>query len=225
MLLMWLIHRGIKILLGGGGEVTRYLRTSLAPRPPLSNGTHARKPHLFRLSKRILASRNIRTPAGTHGWSSWMRSYKRNHCQDREMKQKSYSGLRNIGIGQLKSGKNVLWTDESKFEVFGCKRRAYVFKRLEEKMIPDCIVTTVKHGGRSITVWRCIGANSVDDLIKIEGILKKEQYLSILRDHAIPSARRLIGQNFVFLHNNDPKHAARVCKDYFQHLEQSDESK
>ena len=34
-------------------------------------------------------------------------------------------------------------------------------------------------------VWGCIGANSVGDLIKIDGILMKEQYLSILRDHTI----------------------------------------
>lgn len=109
--------------------------------------------------------------------------------------------------------------------MFGCKRRAYVFRRPEEKMILDCVVPTVKHGGRSIMVWGCIGRNSVGDLIKIEGILKKEHYLSILRDHVIPSGRRLIGQNFIFMHNNDPKHTARVCKDYLQHLEQSDELK
>ena len=47
-------------------------------------------------------------------------------------------------------------------------------------------------------IWGCIGANSIGDLIKIEGILKKEQYLSILRDHAIPSGRRLTGQKFYF---------------------------
>ena len=27
------------------------------------------------------------------------------------------------------------------------------------------------------------------------------------------------------MHDNDPKHTARVCKNYLQHLEQSDESK
>ena len=47
------------------------------------------------------------------------------------------------------------------------------FRRPEEKMIPDCIVLTVKRGGRLIMIWGCIGANSVGDLIKIEGILKK----------------------------------------------------
>ena len=73
-------------------------------------------------------------------------------------------------------------------------------------------------------VWRCIEANSVGDLIKIEEILKKEQYLSILRDRVI-SGRRLIGQNFIFVRDNDPKHTTRVCKDHLQRLEQSDESK
>ncbi|KOX79110.1 hypothetical protein WN51_09920 [Melipona quadrifasciata] len=54
-------------------------------------------------------------------------------------------------------------------------------------------------------VWKCIGA--------------KEQYLCILYDHAIPSGRRLIGKNFIFMRDNDPKHTARVCKNYLQHLD------
>ena len=65
-------------------------------------------------------------------------------------------------------------------------------------MISDRIVPTVKHRERTIMIWGSTGANSVGDLIKIEGILKKEQYLSILRDHAIPSGRLLIGQKFYF---------------------------
>ena len=73
-------------------------------------------------------------------------------------------------------------------------------------------------------IWGFIGANSVGDLIKIEAILKKEQYLSILRDRAVPF-RRLTGQNFIFTRDNDPKRTARVCRDHSQHLEQSDESK
>ena len=51
--------------------------------------------------------------------------------------------------------------------------RAYVFRKPEGKMIPDCIVAIVKHGGRSIMAWGCIGTYSVGDLIKIEEILKK----------------------------------------------------
>ena len=46
----------------------------------------------------------------------------------------------------------VLWTDESKFEVFGTKPRIHVRRKQSEKLIPDCIVPTVKHGGQSVMV-------------------------------------------------------------------------
>ena len=49
--------------------------------------------------------------------------------------------------------KSVLWTDESKFELFGSHRRQYVRRKVYERFKPDCIVPTVKHGGGSVMVW------------------------------------------------------------------------
>ncbi|CAK9804896.1 Transposable element Tc1 transposase [Anthophora quadrimaculata] len=46
----------------------------------------------------------------------------------------------------------VLWTDESKFEVFGTKRRVHMRRKETEKFIPDCIVPTVQHGCQSVMV-------------------------------------------------------------------------
>ena len=48
---------------------------------------------------------------------------------------------------------SVLWTDESKFELFGSHRRQYVRRKVNERFKPDCIVPTVKHGGGSVMVW------------------------------------------------------------------------
>ena len=48
-------------------------------------------------------------------------------------------------------------------------------RKLTEKLIPDCIVPTVMHGGRSVMVCGCFGANQTGDLVQIEGILKKER--------------------------------------------------
>ena len=70
-------------------------------------------------------------------------------------------------------------------------------------------------------VWRCIGTNSVGDLIKIEENIICLFYVIM---PYISSGRRLIGQNFIFMHDNDPKHTTRVYKDHLQHLEQNDES-
>jgi len=79
--------------------------------------------------------------------------------------------------------------DESKFEVFGQKRRIFVRRSVEEKMIPDCVVLTVKHGGGSVFVWGCFSMAGVGDLVKIEGIMKKEEYKKILMRNAVPSGK------------------------------------
>ena len=51
----------------------------------------------------------------------------------------------------------VFWTDESKFEMFGTKRDIHVRRKQTEKLIPDRIVPTVKHGGQSVMVCGCFG--------------------------------------------------------------------
>lgn len=115
--------------------------------------------------------------------------------------------------------KKVLWTDESKFELFGSKRRIYVRRNAQEKMMPDCVVPTVKHGGGSVMVWGCFSSQGTGDLIKIEGIMKKEQYKNILEQNAVPSGLRLIGDGFIFQQDNDPKHSSKLCRGYLDEKE------
>lgn len=71
----------------------------------------------------------------------------------------------------LEQWKNVLWTDESKFEFLGTRRRIYVRRSSTEKMAPQCIMPTVKHGGDFIMVWGCFSGHGTRDLVKIEGII------------------------------------------------------
>jgi transposase len=119
----------------------------------------------------------------------------------------------------IEQWKNVLWTDESKFEIFGSRRRIYVRRSSSEKMAPQCLVPTVKHGGGSIMVWGCFSGHGIGDLIKIDGIMKKEDYKKILVRYAIPSGRRVIGHGFVFQQDNDPKHTSRLCRRYLDKKE------
>ena len=113
----------------------------------------------------------------------------------------------------------VLWTDESKFELFGQRRRIYIRRTTKEKMIPECLVPTIKHGGGSVMVWGCFSSAGVDDLVKIEGIMKKEQCKTILENNAIPSGLRTIGHGFAFMQDNDPKHTSKLCKNYIKEQE------
>ena len=65
---------------------------------------------------------------------------------------------------------------------------------------------------RRCDVWGCFADDTVADLFKIEGTLKKHGYHSILQQHAIPSALCLVGPSFIFQQDNDPKHTSRLCK-------------
>lgn len=114
----------------------------------------------------------------------------------------------------------VLWTDESKFDIFGSKRRVFVRRQSNERVIDACTVASVKHGGGSVMVWGCFGGSAVGDLVRIQGILKKEGYKSILENSAVPSGIRLIGPGFVFQQDNDPKHTSKLCAEFLKGKEQ-----
>jgi transposase len=113
----------------------------------------------------------------------------------------------------------VLWTDESKFQLFGTNRRVYVRRRKGERLIDDCISSTVKHGGGNIMVWGSISGTGLGGLVKIDGIMDKKVYHNILVRHAVPSGLRLIGNNFVFQEDNDPKHSSNYCRNYLRRKE------
>jgi len=90
----------------------------------------------------------------------------------------------------------VLFSDESKFEIFGGKRRQYVRRQIGERMMNQCVIPTVKHGGGSVTVWGCFAENKVGDLVRIEEIIDKTRYHNILQHHAFPCGKRLVGRGF-----------------------------
>ena len=84
----------------------------------------------------------------------------------------------------------VLWTDESKFEIFGSSRRVFVRRRVGERMAPQRMTPTVKHGGGSVMISGSFVGFRVGDLHRVTGTLNQKGYHSILQHHAIPSGLR-----------------------------------
>lgn len=70
--------------------------------------------------------------------------------------------------------RKVFYTDESKFELFGTKRRIFVRRSPHERFHRSCLLPTIKHGDGSIMVWGAISANGVGPLRRVEGIMVKE---------------------------------------------------
>jgi hypothetical protein len=112
-----------------------------------------------------------------------------------------------------------MFTDEKKIEIVNSKRRIYCWKKKGEELRNDTIQPTVKHGGGSIMMWGCFMAGSVGDLYRVDGIMRKEDYHSILQRHAIPSGLRLGGRGFILQQDNDPKHTSNLCKTYLKSKE------
>ena len=110
----------------------------------------------------------------------------------------------------------VFWTDESRYQHFGNnKSRQYVSRRKGELHSQDCLQHTVKHGGGGIMVWGSFSGAGIGSLHRISGIMDQNVYLGVLRNIAIPCARRLDGEIFIYQQDNDPKHTAKRVKKYF----------
>lgn len=105
----------------------------------------------------------------------------------------------------------VLWSDECKFNVFGSDGRVTVWRKPGEEMKLECIRPTVKHGNGSVMVWGCFSSFGVGNLVFIDGIMYKEDYLKILKENLLESAQKLgLETDFKFQHDRDPKHTAKI---------------
>ncbi|GFU13942.1 transposable element Tcb2 transposase [Trichonephila clavipes] len=109
----------------------------------------------------------------------------------------------------------VIFSDESKFNIFGSDGRRMVSRKPNTSHHPKHTIPTVKHGGGSVMVWGCMAASGVGKLVFIDGIMHKMAYLNILQNNLKESADKLgLGSNFIFQQDNDPKHTAFVVEEW-----------
>lgn len=103
----------------------------------------------------------------------------------------------------------VIFSDESKFNVFGSDGRRMVWRKKNAEMLPQNLVPTVKHSGGSLMVWGCMSAAGVGKLHFIEGTMDHKMYINILKENLNVSAEKLgLQGNYIFQQDNDPKHTA-----------------
>ncbi len=94
----------------------------------------------------------------------------------------------------------VLWSDESKVNLFGSDGVQHVWWCPGEEYQENCALLTVDLGGGSIMVWGCMSAAGTGELRFIEGNMDSNTYWDC--DDALPSET-------VFQHNH-PKHTAKM---------------
>ena len=112
---------------------------------------------------------------------------------------------------------SVLWSDETKIELFNHCYRRQVWRKRKEAFNPKNTIPTVKFGGGSIMVWGCFSGNGTGCLQIIKGRMNGAMYRDILSENLIRSVEMLqLGQNFVFQQDNDPKHTAKATSKWFE---------
>ncbi len=77
---------------------------------------------------------------------------------------------------------SILWSDETKINVFGTDGFKTAWRHKGEEYKEKCIVPTVKCGGGSVLMWGCMSAAGVGELHFIDGIMNSEMYCSILKE-------------------------------------------
>ncbi|KAI4888386.1 hypothetical protein NFI96_003395 [Prochilodus magdalenae] len=106
------------------------------------------------------------------------------------------------------SWEEVLWSD-------GLNSTRRVWRTKNDEYHPKYTIRTVKHGGGSIMLWGCYSAHGTGRLHCIKERMTGVMYYKILGNNLNPSVRALkMGRGWVFQHDNDPQHTARITKEW-----------
>uniref|UniRef100_A0A8C5PID1 Transposase n=1 Tax=Leptobrachium leishanense TaxID=445787 RepID=A0A8C5PID1_9ANUR len=113
---------------------------------------------------------------------------------------------------------SVLWTDETKLELFGPMDQRYVWRRKNKAYEEKNTLPIVKHGGGgSIMLWGCFASAGTGKLQRVQGTMNSLQYQEILDDNVMQSVTNLrLGRRLTFQQDNDPKHTSKSTRAWLQ---------
>ena len=110
---------------------------------------------------------------------------------------------------------NVLFTDESRFNLRRSDGRARVYRRRRERFHDACVVEKDQYGGGSVMIWAGFSQHTKTNALVIVGNLNAARYQNeILRPVAIPHIRE--NRGMIFMQDNARPHTARTTLQLLQ---------
>jgi transposase InsO family protein len=118
----------------------------------------------------------------------------------------------------VKNWERVIFSDESKFNLFGSDGLQYCWRKGGQALDPRYTQKQVKHGGGKVMVWGCISPHGVGRLCRIDGRMDSSQYISILQEGYLGTLKDLHTnhQGFIFQSDNDSKHKSRATQSWLR---------
>ena len=111
----------------------------------------------------------------------------------------------------------VIWSDETKVELFGRNTATSVWRKNGTVSKKYNSIHTVMFGVDSIMIWGCFSSKGTGELQVIHGRMNARMYREIVEKNLQKSATSLEhGQYFVLQHDNEPKHTAKLTKEWFE---------
>ena len=153
------------------------------------------------VSPRIVRRRLLN--AGYKSYTKKKKPYRKPiHCSLRFKFAKKYSEW------NFNDWKNVIFSNESHFEVFNRKNRSYV-RRLPSKFDrPFNFQPRIQGGGGSVSVWGLMTANGVGPLVFYDGRMNGQNYINVIESKLLPYIKKNFGPNdsWWYVEDNAPCH-------------------
>ena len=111
--------------------------------------------------------------------------------------------------------KDVIFSDESKFNFFHSDGRVKVWRQAHERYHPDCTANTIKGFGGSLMFWGCITFQKLGPLIEVKSTLNSENYISNILDPFLTFWRKFRRKKKVFMQDNAPCHTSKRVETWF----------
>ena len=114
----------------------------------------------------------------------------------------------------------VVWSDECKINRICSDGHRWVWDDVPGRITTRSVQGTVKFGGGNVMVWACMSCDGPGYIARIDDTMDSTLYIKILQEDLHMSVKewKLAMKEIVFQHDNDPKHTAKVTKQYLESI-------
>lgn len=104
----------------------------------------------------------------------------------------------------------VVFSDESRFSLFGRDGSGNVWRQPEEKYDVDCLIPKVQNDGGSVMVWSCFTENKLGPLVILRENINTNVYIKTLEENLIPFLDDInLNGRVIFQQDNAPPHKSK----------------